>query len=80
MNHKKFCEPNAPLEIRMPISSPTIEFVNWQKTQKVPFVVYADLEAIDVCSVDAQRTGSYTRETERQYPCSFGAILVDERI
>ena len=79
MNHIKFCESNAPLEIRMPISSPTIEFVNWQKTQKVPFVVYADLEAIDVCSVDAQRIGSFTKEIERQYPCSFDAILVDER-
>ena len=79
MNHIKFCESNAPLEIRMPISSPTIEFVNWQKTQKVPFVVYADLEAIDVCSVDAQRIGSFTKEIERQYPSSFGAILVDER-
>ena len=63
----------------MPISSPTIEFVNWQKTPKVPFVVYADLEAIDVCSVDAQKISSNTKEIERQYPCSFGAILVDER-
>ena len=76
MNHIKICESNAPFEIRMPISSPTIEFVNWQKT---PFVVYADLEAIDVCSEDAQRTGSNTKEIESQYPCSFGAILLDER-
>ena len=34
MNHIKFSESNAPLEIRKPISSPTIEFVNWQKTKK----------------------------------------------
>ena len=67
MNHIQFCESNAPLEIRMPISSPTIEFFNWPKTQKNPFVVYADLEAIHVCSVDAQRIASNTKEIERQY-------------
>ena len=66
MNHIKLCESIAPPEIRMPISSPTIEFVSWQKTQKAPFVVYADLDAIDLCGVDAQRTGSYKKETERQ--------------
>ena len=63
----------------MPISSSTIEFLNRQKIQKVAFVVYAGLEAIDVCSVDAQRIGSNTKEIEKQYPCSFGAILVDGR-
>ena len=30
--HKNFCESNAPLEYRMPVSSPHVEFQNWQKT------------------------------------------------
>ena len=77
--HTRFCESNAPLEVRMPVSSPHVEFQNWQKTQRVPFVVYADLEAIYVSSVDASRLGSNTKEIERQYRCSFGAILVDKR-
>ena len=68
MNHIQFCESNAPLEIRMPISSPTTEFVNWQKTQNVPFVVYADLGAIDVCSVDAQRIASNTKKMKDSMP------------
>ena len=79
MKHIKFCESNAPLEVRMPISSPTIEFVNLQKTQRVSVVVYAHLEAIGVCSVDVQRIGSTTKGIETQYPCSFRAILVDDR-
>jgi len=78
-SHAKFCESNSPLEIRMPLSSPIIEFVNWQKTQRVPFVVYADLEAIDVRSDASVKAGLNTKEIERQYPCSFGAILLDER-
>ena len=63
----------------MPVFSPNVDFQNWQKTQRVPFVVYADLEAIDVHSVDAGKIGSNTKDNERQYPCSFRAILVDER-
>ena len=64
--HTNFCESNAALEVRMPVSSPNVEFQNWQKTQRVPFVVYADLEAIDVRSVDASKLGSNTKEIERQ--------------
>ena len=78
-SHAKFCESNSPLEIRMPLSSPIIEFVIWKKTQRVPFVVYADLEAIDIRSDNSVKAGLNTKEIARQYPCSFGGILVDER-
>ena len=78
-NHAKFCKSNSPLEIRMPLSSPIIEFLNWQRTQRVLFVVYADLEAIDLRSDDSVEAGLNTKEIERQYLCSFGAVLVDER-
>ena len=37
--HLKFCESNAPLEIRMPDKERVIEFTNWQKTQWNPFIV-----------------------------------------
>ena len=70
MNQIKFSESNVPLEIRMPSSSPTIEFVIWQKTQKVPFVVYADPEAKDVCSADAQRIGSHTKKMTDSIPAA----------
>ena len=78
--HNMFCETNAPLEIRMPDESTSIEFFHWEKTQKCPFVVYADLEAINVASTVLQTaTHSRTREVERQYPASYGAVLVDSR-
>ena len=56
-----------------------VEFVNWQKTQRVPFFVYADLEAIDVPSNLSTTVGSNTKEIEKQFPCSFGAVLMDDR-
>ena len=52
------------------------------KTQWCPFVVYADLEAIDVPSVNGSqqtRMTSHTTEIEKQYPASFGAVLFDQR-
>ena len=77
--HVSFCESNAQLDIRMPLESTTIEFVNWEKTQKCPFVVYADLEAINLASAQLPQTKCRTREIERQYAASFGAVLVDSR-
>ena len=75
--HVLFCETNAPLEIRMPIGATHVEFVQWEKTQKCPFVVYADLESINVASTGA-KVGR-TREVGKQYPASFGAVLIDSR-
>ena len=63
----------------MPTCAPFVEFVNWQKTQRVPFIVYADLEAIDVPSNPSTTVGSNTKEIEKQFPCSFGAVLIDDR-
>ena len=78
--HALFCENNAPLEIRRPFESPSVDFVSWEKTPKCPFDVYADLEAIKVASTQIPRVKSRTREIKRQYEASFGAVLIDSRI
>ena len=76
-NHVQFCEHHKALEIKMPDKTKKLTFENWQKTQLNPFVVYADLEAIDVASDGAGENNiSNTIEIERQYPASFGAILI----
>ena len=62
----------------MPAKERVLEFVNWQKTQRCPFVVYADLEAINVPQTEVNHE-TKTREIERQYPASYGAVLVDIR-
>ena len=77
-NHDQFCEHHELLEIKMPDKNKKLTFENWQKTQLNPSVVYADLEAIDVASDGAGENNiSNTSEIERQYPASFGAILVN---
>ena len=63
----------------MPLETATIEFVNWEKTQKCPFVVYADPEAIKVTSAQFPETKNRTREIEMQYAAGFEAVLDDSR-
>ena len=76
--HLKFCESNSPLEVLLPPTDRKLKFVNWQKTQRCPFIVYADLEAINVQQT-SKVSKSKTREIERQYHASYGAVLVDMR-
>ena len=77
-SHAQFCEHHKPLEIKIPDNNKKLTFENWQKTQLNAFVVYADLEAIDVASDGAGENNiPNTIEIERQYPASFGAILVN---
>ena len=75
----KFCESYSPLGIRMPTCALFFEFVRWQKTQRVPFFVYADLETIDVPLNPSTTVGSNTKEREKQFPCNVGAVLIDDR-
>ena len=63
--------------MKMPNNNKKLTFENWQKTQLNPFV-YAVLEAIDVASDSAGRNNyPKTFEIERQYPASFGDVLVN---
>ena len=52
------------------------------ETQLCPFVVFADLEAIDVPSDNVsqkRRVTSHTTENEKQFPASFGAVVFYQR-
>ena len=60
--HVSICASNASLEIRMLLQSPTIEVVNWGKTQKCPFVLHADFEAISVASTQVPQTNFRTEK------------------
>ena len=77
--HSSFCESVDPLENLVQKDDRILQFVNWQKTQQSPFVVYADLEALIVCQTETHSLLSKTREIERQFPASYGAVLVDNK-
>ena len=72
-DHIRLCEDNQTLRIVMPSEELKLKFVNWEKTQKCLFVVYSDLEALNVAK---QKD---TVILEPQVPASYVAILVDGR-
>ena len=76
-DHIRLCEDNQPLRIVMPSEKLKLKFVNWEKSRKCPFVVYADLEALNV-AVNVPKRKS-TVILERQVPASYEDILVDGR-
>ena len=47
-DHVRRCEDNQPLRNVLPNEDLKLKFNNWEKTEKCPFVVYADLEALNV--------------------------------
>ena len=68
-DHMRLCEINQPLKIVMPNDESKLNCVNWDKTQKRPFIVYADSEALNVAANVAKEKS--TDILERQVPASY---------
>ena len=79
--HRTLCRgaPSRPTRIEMPEKgSNTLQFQNYQRQMKAPFVIYADCESIiekyDTCIPPTER--SSTTKTEMHKPCGFSFIAV----
>ena len=55
-----------------------LKFVNHHKQIRVPFIIYADFEALNIpvegCAGDPQK--SYTQQRAKQVPCSYCYVVV----
>jgi hypothetical protein len=76
--HVTMCGEHKPTVINMPPEGSNVQYINIQKEEKVPYVVYADFESINrkVSTCAAVPHNPHTRDVERHVPCSFGAVLV----
>ncbi len=83
-NHKKYCNGmnGRPTRIEMPEEGKnTLSFQNHSKQMKVPFVIYADFEAL-VRKIQGCERGpeskkkSYTEKTEQHEACGFAYTVV----
>ena len=85
--HKEYCSRKDCVKIIMPeikidkdgnVEIPEIIFKNWNRMEKLPFVVYADFEAfldnIDSCEPDNRR--SFTEKYQKHKPCGFSYKIV----
>ena len=75
--HKEYCYNNECVKTIMPGKGTIIRFKNFLHSEKAPFVVYADTEAlikeIDTCDPNPQK--SYTKKYQKHEPVSFSYYI-----
>ena len=71
--HQEYCSNYEAVKIEMPEKGTMLKFKNYHRSEKVPFVVYADFECfikpIQSCNTDDKE--SYTNNTKKHEPSSF---------
>ena len=84
-NHKQLCSKNGAQRVELPVQGKNdiLAFTDFEKTLKVPFVIYADFETINkkISTCNPNPKLSTTTSTTRLEVCSFGYKVVceDER-
>ncbi|ELU01221.1 hypothetical protein CAPTEDRAFT_109368, partial [Capitella teleta] len=73
INHKYYCNNNDPDNIVMPEKGASIQFKNYQREMKVPFVVYADFESIlkPIHTCEPNPEESFTNIYQKHIPIGF---------
>ena len=71
--HLEYCGKHEAVKITMPKKGTILDFKNYHRSEKVPFIVYADFECftkpMHTCSPDDER--SYTKNYQKHEPSSF---------
>ena len=77
--HKEYCNEYEAVKIELPKKGTMLEFTNYHRSEKVPFIIYADFECfikpIQSCDPDPKNrdgTGrSYTKQYQKHEPSNF---------
>lgn len=71
--HMEYCYTNEAVKIEMPEEGSTISFNNFNRSMRVPLIVYADFESfikpIDTCESNPNK--NYTKQYQKHTPSSF---------
>ena len=75
--HKEYCYNNECVKTIMPEPNTFLKFKNFPHSEKVPFVVYADTEALikDIHNCDPNPNKSYTKKYQKHEPVSFSYYI-----
>ena len=71
--HKEYCKKYEAVKIELPKKGTMLEFKNYHRSEKVPFIVYADFECYikPLQSCDPNPESSYTKQYQKHEPSSF---------
>jgi len=72
--HRLTCGTHKPVLPLLPKEGDTLEFNSWRKTERLPFVVYADFEALLLKSTE--KYGNNTEVMHKHHPMSYGYLVV----
>ena len=71
--HLEYCSTHEAVKTEMPGEGTTLSFKNYNRSMRVPFIVYADFESfikpIDNCGPNPEN--SYTKQYQKHTPSSF---------
>ena len=71
--HEEYCSNHKAVRVKMPKKGAMLYFKNHQRKMRVPFVVYADFEAITegISTCHPNNDESYTNQYQKHRPCGF---------
>ena len=71
--HQEYCYEYEAVKIELPKKGTLLEFKNCHRSEKVPFIVYADFESYiqPIQSCDPNPESSYTKQYQKHEPSSF---------
>ena len=71
--HQEYCSEHEAVKIKLPEKGTMLGFKNYYRSEKVPFVVYADFESYikPLNSCDPNPESSYTKQYQKHEPFSF---------
>ena len=75
--HKEYCYNNECVKTVMPEKGTYLKFKNFVHSEKVPFIVYADTEALikEMYNCDPDPNKSYTKKHQKHEPISFSYYI-----
>ena len=75
--HQEYCGEHESVKIELPKEGTILKFEKYYKGDKVPFIIYADMEALikpmQGCTPDSQN--SYTNKYQKHEPISFSYYI-----
>ena len=71
--HKEYCNEHKAVKIKLPEEGTMLKLKNYDRREKVPFIVYADFECFikPMQSCDPDDKESYTKQYQKHEPSSF---------
>ena len=76
-NHKEYCGTSECIKINMPEKDPVLKFKKYCNSEKVPFVIYADIESLikSIQSCEPNPQSSYTKKYQKHEQISFSYYI-----